>query len=324
LIGHFDSGELRLGTRFWALSKLEQVAVAEHVGEEFDKIVFQHPTDYVSKNAQADPQGWQDRLCELIASDPRRLQEIVDSAQQKTRVIARAGFTLFEMVIVLIIIGLIAGVAMVGQDLVKAAQIQKAVTELRELNAAVNTFLDKYSCIPGDCANATTYFGATYISGWGCTGNGDGNKYIDKFPCENLQAFQGLKAAELMSYFDTQYGAHNSNNTTNSIFFPGPNDSNGWLSYEDPYGAGQRYGTTVVWSTYSGGCINGYALSPTQAWQIDQKIDDGLPNTGNFLGIDAATPTSSCTVVPASCVTAGVNSYVSSSVLGCRTVYFFP
>ncbi len=95
-----------------------------------------------------------------------------------------AGFTLIEIAIVLVIIGLIVGGVLVGQDLIRAAGARSVLTDIDRFNAAANTFLGKYNCVPGDCANATTFWPQdANCGGYGslttpatatCNGNGDG------------------------------------------------------------------------------------------------------------------------------------------------------
>ena len=60
------------------------------------------------------------------------------------------GFTLIELSIVLVIIGLIVGGVLVGQDLIKAAEIRATVSQVEGYNSAVNTFRLKYNGLPGD------------------------------------------------------------------------------------------------------------------------------------------------------------------------------
>jgi prepilin-type N-terminal cleavage/methylation domain-containing protein len=72
------------------------------------------------------------------------------------------GFTLIEMSIVLVIIGLIIGGVLVGRDLISAAQVRAQISQIEKYNAAVNTFRGKYGYLPGDMPQTpVTQFGFT-------------------------------------------------------------------------------------------------------------------------------------------------------------------
>ena len=110
---------------------------------------------------------------------------------------------------------------------------------------------------------------------------------------------------------------------SNTIYFRGFNYSNAYFYYTDLYGLTNRIGNNVTWANYSGVTwVNAGALTPDQAKDIDQKIDDGYPLTGAFLGFDGSTPTNSGTIIGSSCVVAGTNTYTTVSSMGCRTMYF--
>src|ERR1019366_1905112 len=114
----------------------------------------------------------------------------------------RAGFTLIEMAIVLVIIGLIVGGVLVGQELIYTSQVRSVMTDIQRFDVAANTFRGKYDCVPGDCANATYFFG---INSGGCPGpavgytsgtcNGDGNGQVDGYllqPLGGTTAYGGI------------------------------------------------------------------------------------------------------------------------------------
>ena len=69
----------------------------------------------------------------------------------------KAAFTLIEISIVLVIIGLIVGGVLVGRDLIRSAELQTIITDKNKYITAVNTFRTKYNELPGDMKTATTY-----------------------------------------------------------------------------------------------------------------------------------------------------------------------
>ena len=81
------------------------------------------------------------------------------------------GFTLVELAIVLVIIGIILGAILKGQELLNNSRAKRLQNDLRGLEAAIWTFYDRFGKFPGDCdGNGTVNnylsptFGATYSS----------------------------------------------------------------------------------------------------------------------------------------------------------------
>jgi prepilin-type N-terminal cleavage/methylation domain-containing protein len=64
------------------------------------------------------------------------------------RVSDRRGFSLVELSIVLVILGLLTGGILTGQNLIRAAELRSAVTELQRHQASTQSFRDKYFAIP--------------------------------------------------------------------------------------------------------------------------------------------------------------------------------
>ncbi len=88
------------------------------------------------------------------------------------------GFTLVEIAIVLVIIGLLLGGILKGQEMITQAKIKNAINDFNGINVAVTSYQDRYRALPGDDLNATTRW-TVQAPG---KGNGDGvmlGKYKD-------------------------------------------------------------------------------------------------------------------------------------------------
>lgn len=115
-----------------------------------------------------------------------------------------AAFTLIELSIVLVIIGLIVGGVLVGLDLKEMAEARAQMSQMEKFQLATTTFKLKYNCIPGDCKNAATF-------GLGTSGNGDryigaltgGECLINGSTCFTTIPYSGSLAA---SFIDRGYG----------------------------------------------------------------------------------------------------------------------
>ncbi len=60
------------------------------------------------------------------------------------------GFTLIEIAIVIVIIGLIIGSVIKGTSLISGAKVSNAITLAQDLSVAVNAFKQQYHMLPGD------------------------------------------------------------------------------------------------------------------------------------------------------------------------------
>src|SRR5690349_20889612 len=104
------------------------------------------------------------------------------------------GFSLVELSIVLVILGLLTGGILAGQSLIRAAELRSVVTEYQRFITASHTFRDKFGGIPGDFRSATRFWGlqsaafpsdcisnssASVVSTGVCDGNGNGRVYFN-------------------------------------------------------------------------------------------------------------------------------------------------
>jgi prepilin-type N-terminal cleavage/methylation domain-containing protein len=133
---------------------------------------------------------------------------------------AKQAFSLVELAIVLVILGLLVGGVLAGKSLIHASQLRTVSTQHANYLTAFLSFRDKYLALPGDIPNATQFWGAhdpdhstcLTASGTGtdtltCNGNGDGN--VDGVGSwEMYRAWNHLSNARLIegSYTGTGWG----------------------------------------------------------------------------------------------------------------------
>ncbi|MET0322146.1 MAG: prepilin-type N-terminal cleavage/methylation domain-containing protein [Duganella sp.] len=85
-----------------------------------------------------------------------------------------AGFTLVEIAIVLVIIGLLLGGVLKGQSLIDSARVKNIIQQSTSLTSAVNAYQDRFRALPGDDVQGTTHAP-------GATGNGNGDGQIAEY-----------------------------------------------------------------------------------------------------------------------------------------------
>ncbi len=143
------------------------------------------------------------------------------------------GFTLIELSIVLVIIGLIVGGVIGGQALVKAAKYSSVISDIGEIRIAQNTFVMQYDALPGDMRDASDYWNVTLCPNGGgntipCNGNGDGsisvlNNVKGKL-AEHQRAFLHLSLSEI---FTTDYVGNDRISSVENVHYPVSKWSNG-------------------------------------------------------------------------------------------------
>lgn len=204
---------------------------------------------------------------------------------------AQAGFTLVELAIVMIIIGLLIGGILKGQELVANAQVTATVAQIKGIDGALSTFRDKYSALPGDILAPNTRLRDCAVAP--CSEPGDGNNRIDTpalgtaptNTSEGSVAFVHMAAADLIA------GVRINDDTTPPVFggaLPEAELSGGfWIGHtQNGDGAGLsglRPGHYLVFNGTVGDvtATSETGITATQAAQIDRKVDDGDPTTGD-------------------------------------------
>lgn len=165
----------------------------------------------------------------------------------------QAGFTLVEIAIVMIIIGLLIGGILKGQEMINNAKVKRVVKQADEMRAAVMSFYDKYGQYPGD-ENSTLFPPGTDTT----TGNNNGQI----LGAEVFGVMSDLALANLITgtYNGTSDLPSNAFGGTTRVAWvdPGPGDARHYIQYTN--------------------------LPAEVCQEIDVKYDDGVWNTGSIAG----------------------------------------
>ena len=218
----------------------------------------------------------------------------------------RQAFSLVEIAVVMVLVGLLVGGVMAGQSLVRSAELRAITTEHTRWITAITAFIDKYDALPGDFPKATRYWSQQAAAGCNnLTGSsagqpgacdGDGSGLLDNAPAasssgENYQFWRQLALAGLLNSEYT--GIAGSNNYAHHVV--GTNtpasrvSSGGWaVQYIGPYTDANLFQLDYGHAFLFGGRVdnwipNASILQPREVWQIDTKIDDGQPARGKVV-----------------------------------------
>ncbi|MBF0582686.1 MAG: prepilin-type N-terminal cleavage/methylation domain-containing protein [Magnetococcales bacterium] len=194
---------------------------------------------------------------------------------------AQAGFTLIEISIVLIIIGLLLGGVLKGQTMVKNSKIKRIAADGQAFVSATNAYLDSYWALPGDDANTVARWGVTAGNGGGTIGPGAASNTAIFYPAlanlataENSLAVGHLRCSALLKG-NCAIPAAISDLPKNAV--------GGYIGIDDgnsPEDTMLGFATKVI-------CQNN--IESDYAMVYDTQFDDGVPGTGDIRGSTAVT-----------------------------------
>lgn len=175
---------------------------------------------------------------------------------------SQKGFTLVEIAIVLVIIGLLLGGVLKGQELIRGAKIKAAADEVKAYQAAYFGYVDRFDLKPGDDPGMTRWAS-------GLSGNGNGN--IDGGTCNN-DADESCMAIRAMRYAGFLKG-----DPTETV--PKPRLKLGGIGHVY---TGTHYGQQGVWLRHVGNVPEDILA------ELDRKIDDGKCNSGSMVSVSTS------------------------------------
>ncbi|MEO5377939.1 MAG: prepilin-type N-terminal cleavage/methylation domain-containing protein [Magnetococcus sp. DMHC-6] len=226
----------------------------------------------------------------------------------------KSGFSLIETAIVVVIIGLMMGGVLKGQEMIRNARSANLADQGDAVKVAIMGFSDRYRALPGDFSKASEVFANTIATTWTVTTNtttnksvtvadsigddGDGNSRIGGNPDDSSDQ-AGIRAKEIALAWK---------HLSASGFITGDFDGNEDGIDEDTFSC---KGTTCLTNAYNGGLIlaydheqvditdttnSGNSSSRSKSNQlttgrnipveiiseVDNKVDDGRPGTGAF------------------------------------------
>lgn len=197
------------------------------------------------------------------------------------------GFTLIELSIVLVIIGLIVGGIVGGQSLIHSSKINGIIKEVNQYKTAIRAFELKYDTLPGDMRNAWDYWGLDCgVDSFSC--NGDGDSIISAG--EGLGAWHHLSLSKIISgnyrgfaerYEEGNYPASKINKAGyNFASLTEYNIVDNFILFGYPGGGFRERRFFLI-----------PVISPMDAQYLDNKFDNNSADTGKILTVNGLNST---------------------------------
>ncbi|MDR0677524.1 MAG: prepilin-type N-terminal cleavage/methylation domain-containing protein [Holosporaceae bacterium] len=181
------------------------------------------------------------------------------------------GFSLIEVAIAVVVIGLIASFALKGRELIHSAKLRSIADQVNSFRIAIQGFVDKYGVLPGDYIAASGIIHESLNNG-----RGDGQivsiddakrfwQHLVASDLINIELINGFPISKMGGYYSV----------SSSIS-----------------------GHPGTWIVLSGGTTDNHnfigILSPEDAYYIDKNNDTGNPNTGDIRVIPSSSALGNC------------------------------
>ncbi|MCX7891187.1 MAG: prepilin-type N-terminal cleavage/methylation domain-containing protein [Burkholderiales bacterium] len=215
----------------------------------------------------------------------------------------QTGFTLVEIAIVLVIIGLLLGGILKGQEMITQARIKNMVNDFNGVTSAYFSYQDRYKAVAGDDVNADTRwtsFGAKKGSGNGIVGGAyDQSPPSDPSTINITSASEGQEAVNFWWHMRL------------AGFIPGPTSGPG-AATQPTNAVGGLTGVQTGGLGLTSLVVCSANIPDKIASAVDTQLDDQKPGTGSMRamlqsGSISVTPTST---TPSNFEETGANQYV--------------
>ncbi len=209
----------------------------------------------------------------------------------------QSGFTLVEIAIVLVIIGLLLGGILKGQEMITQAKIKNVVNDFNGITAAVNSYQDRYRSMPGDDLGATAR--------WAGAISGGGNGQISGLYNTASKAVYEVTDESHLFWWHLRFAGFVSGPTIGQAAGQQPNNAASGIM-------GVETGVTVVSGLgFTSTIICSSNLPDKIAIAVDTQMDDSASNTGQIRGQlqTAPNPNTAAAAAPTYAET-GTNQYL--------------
>jgi prepilin-type N-terminal cleavage/methylation domain-containing protein len=181
----------------------------------------------------------------------------------------QAGFTLIELAIVLVIIGLLLGGVLKGQELINSAKVKNMAADFRNVQVYLYGYQDRFKVLPGDDHNASTHVGGTNPANGTQNGVIEGTWNTTTAGDESCAVWEHIRRANLAP------GSTVINCAANNTYQP-RNADGGIIGVQSVSTAiPELTGMTGAFVVCSANILGRYAA------QLDTTLDDGVGNTGS-------------------------------------------